>query len=127
MTTSLERLDGECGEALRRIGLSVKDTSSRGSWPITWRRPQWAGYTREQRCSIQALDRSIADYAAFETHDAFVKRIRAKHGRKTGFGAVSPNSRHHPDNRAVDRTFEDSGADRIWPKRTASWSLGPFA
>ena len=30
----------------------------------------------------QALDRSIEDYAAFETHDAFVNRIRAKHGRK---------------------------------------------
>ncbi len=33
----------------------------------------------------QALDPSIADYAAFETHDAFISRIRAKHGRKTGF------------------------------------------
>ena len=33
----------------------------------------------------QALDPSIEDYAAFETHDAFVERIRAKHGRKTGF------------------------------------------
>lgn len=33
----------------------------------------------------QALSSSIEDYAAFETHDAFVKRIRAKHGRKTGF------------------------------------------
>jgi hypothetical protein len=33
----------------------------------------------------QALDPSIEDYAAFETHDAFVNRIRAKHGRKTGF------------------------------------------
>jgi hypothetical protein len=33
----------------------------------------------------QALDRSIEDYAAFETHDAFVNRIHAKHGRKTGF------------------------------------------
>jgi hypothetical protein len=56
MTTSIERLDGECGEALRRIGLSLKDTSARGPrpWPITWRRPLWAGYTREQRCSIQA-------------------------------------------------------------------------
>ena len=33
----------------------------------------------------QALSSSIEDYAAFETHDAFVKRIRSKHGRKTGF------------------------------------------
>lgn len=56
MTTSLERLDGECGEALRRIGLFLKDTSARGPrpWPLTWRRLLWAGYTREQRCSIQA-------------------------------------------------------------------------
>jgi hypothetical protein len=33
----------------------------------------------------QALDPSIEDYAAFETHDAFVNRIRGKHGRKSGF------------------------------------------
>ena len=33
----------------------------------------------------QALSSSIEDYATFETHDAFVERIRAKHGRKTGF------------------------------------------
>ena len=28
LTTSLERLDGECGEELRRIGLPLKDMSS---------------------------------------------------------------------------------------------------
>ena len=33
----------------------------------------------------QALDPSIEDYATFETHDAFINRIRAKHGRKTSF------------------------------------------
>ena len=33
----------------------------------------------------QALDPSIEAYATFETHDAFVNRIRAKPGRKTGF------------------------------------------
>ena len=57
MTTSLERLDGECGEELRRIGFPLEDTSSRASrvqpWPIAWRRSVWTGYTREQRCSIQ--------------------------------------------------------------------------
>jgi hypothetical protein len=61
MTTSLERLDGECGEALRRIGLSLKETpSSRGPrpWPITWRRPLWAGYSRG--CSIQAFGQKVA-------------------------------------------------------------------
>ena len=61
MTTSLERLDGECGEVLRRIGLSLKDTSREPRrWPITWRRPLWAGYTREQRCSIQTLGQKVA-------------------------------------------------------------------
>ena len=60
MTTSLERLDGECGEELRRIGLPLEDTSSRASsgrpWPMPWRRSRWAGYTREQRCSIVASE-----------------------------------------------------------------------
>jgi hypothetical protein len=47
-------------------------------------------YTRYRHAArhvleCQALDWSIEDYAAFETHDAFVERIRAKHGRKTGF------------------------------------------
>ncbi|MGE5768781.1 MAG: DUF6880 family protein [Betaproteobacteria bacterium] len=32
-----------------------------------------------------ALDPIMEDYAAFENHDAFVERIRANHGRKTGF------------------------------------------
>lgn len=55
MTTSLERLDGECGEELRRIGMPLKDTSSRVQpWPIAWRRSLWTGYTRDQRSSIQA-------------------------------------------------------------------------
>jgi Family of unknown function (DUF6880) len=33
----------------------------------------------------QALDPNIEDYAAFEAHDAFVNRIRAKHSRKISF------------------------------------------
>ena len=45
MTTSLERLDGECGEELRRIGLPLKNASSQASrvqpWPIPWRRSLW--------------------------------------------------------------------------------------
>jgi len=64
MTTSLERLDGECGEELRRIGLPLEDTSSRASrdrpWPMAWRRSIWAGYTREQRCSIAASARKAS-------------------------------------------------------------------
>jgi hypothetical protein len=35
----------------------------------------------------QSLDRDIKDYGSFETHAAFVTRIRAKHSRKTGFWA----------------------------------------
>ena len=58
MTTSLERLDGECGEELRRLGLPLKEPSSQASrvqpWPIPWRRSLWAGYTRDQRSSVQA-------------------------------------------------------------------------
>jgi hypothetical protein len=45
----------------------------------------------------QALSSSIEDYAAFETHDAFVERIGAKMAAKPDFGAVAPSSRHHPD------------------------------
>jgi hypothetical protein len=57
MTTSLERLDGECGEELRRIGFPLENTSRASRvqpWPIAWRRSLWTGYTRDQRSSIQA-------------------------------------------------------------------------
>jgi hypothetical protein len=33
----------------------------------------------------QSLASAIQDYDPFETHQAFVARLRAKHGRKTGF------------------------------------------
>ena len=33
----------------------------------------------------QSLASAIQDYGLFETHQAFVARLRAKHGRKTGF------------------------------------------
>ena len=40
-----------------------------------------------------SLAPGIQDFGAFETHDAFVGRLRAKHGRKTGFwGQVSEAS-----------------------------------
>ncbi len=35
----------------------------------------------------QSLAPSIRDFGAFETHEAFVSRLRARHGRKTGFWA----------------------------------------
>ena len=33
----------------------------------------------------RALEPGIGDHGSFETHDAFVARLRARHGRKTGF------------------------------------------
>ena len=33
----------------------------------------------------RALEPEISDHGSFETHDAFVARLRARHGRKTGF------------------------------------------
>jgi hypothetical protein len=33
----------------------------------------------------RSLVASIQDFGTFETHEAFVNRLRAKHGRKTGF------------------------------------------
>ena len=36
----------------------------------------------------RSLATSIADHAPFETHEAFVSRLRAKHGRKSGFWSL---------------------------------------
>ncbi len=33
----------------------------------------------------RSLVASIQDFGTFETHEAFVSRLRVKHGRKTGF------------------------------------------
>jgi hypothetical protein len=33
----------------------------------------------------QALATGISDYREFETHEAFVSRLRARHSRKSGF------------------------------------------
>jgi hypothetical protein len=54
VTTSLERLEAECGEDLRRVGLSCNDPASRPGWPVPLRRVVWAGYTRQQRCGLVA-------------------------------------------------------------------------
>ena len=55
-TTSLDRLDVECGEQLRELGL-VKDAANESWWRPVWTggrwRPVWTGYTREQRRSIK--------------------------------------------------------------------------
>ena len=37
----------------------------------------------------RSLAAAIADYAPFETHEAFVSRLRAKHGRKSGFWSLN--------------------------------------
>jgi hypothetical protein len=46
--------------------------------------------TRYKHAARHLLEcRSLAagtrDFGTFETHDAFVSRLRARHGRKTGF------------------------------------------
>ena len=46
-TTSLDRLDAECGEQLRELGFCKNDGDDR-----RWR-PVWTGYTREQRRLIK--------------------------------------------------------------------------
>ena len=33
----------------------------------------------------RTLEASIGEHGSFETHDAFVARLQARHGRKTGF------------------------------------------
>ena len=51
-TTSRDRLDAECGGALRELGLSFRDEDDRT------RRPVWTGYTREQRRTMMIRERS---------------------------------------------------------------------
>src|SRR5512134_2499967 len=46
-TTSLDRLDAECGEQLRELGFCKNAGNER------WCRPVWTGYTREQRSLIK--------------------------------------------------------------------------
>ena len=35
------------------------------------------------------LARSLEDFAAFETHDAYVARLKTQHGRKFGFWSLT--------------------------------------
>ena len=54
-TTSLDRLDAECGEQLRELGF-FKNAANERWWRPVWAggwRPVWTGYTREQRRSIK--------------------------------------------------------------------------
>jgi hypothetical protein len=43
------------------------------------------GHVARHLMECQSLASAIQDYDPFETHQAFVARLRAKHGRKTGF------------------------------------------
>ena len=55
-TTSLARLDAECGESLRGIGFAKNDGDAdwwRPAWMDRPWRPVWAGYTPEQRRLIR--------------------------------------------------------------------------
>jgi hypothetical protein len=54
-TTSLERLDAECGGQLRELGLDSGDRWWRSTW-TDWR-PVWTGYTPEQRRLIKGGDK----------------------------------------------------------------------
>jgi hypothetical protein len=61
-TTSLDRLDAECGEQLRDLGLSKNrggnDTWWRSAWTDRRWRPVWTGYTPEQRRLIKGGNKS---------------------------------------------------------------------
>jgi hypothetical protein len=50
-TTSLDRLDAECGEQLRELGFDTGESWWRSAW-TDWR-PVWTGYTPEQRRLIR--------------------------------------------------------------------------
>ena len=62
-TTSLARLDAECGESLRAIGFAKNDGDAdwwRPAWTDRPWRPVWAGYTPEQRRLIQDRNKRAA-------------------------------------------------------------------
>jgi hypothetical protein len=62
-TTSLDRLDAECGEQLRGLGFSKNNGDD------NWCRSVWTGYTREQRRLIKEGNKPAALLQkAFKTH-----------------------------------------------------------
>jgi len=49
-----------------------------------------SGYKRLTRDQMAArLARDIPDFGAFETHDAYVARLKDEHGRKFGFWSLT--------------------------------------
>ena len=62
-TTSLARLDAECGESLRAIGFAKNDGDAdwwRPAWTDCPWRPVWAEYTLEQRRLIRDRNKRAA-------------------------------------------------------------------
>ena len=62
-TTSLDRLDTECGEPLRELGFAKSDGDAdwwRPGWHARPWRSVWTGYTPEQRRLIRAGNRPTA-------------------------------------------------------------------
>jgi hypothetical protein len=55
-TTSLDRLEAECGEQLRELGFNTGESWWRSAW-TDWR-PVWTGYTPEQRRLIKGEDKA---------------------------------------------------------------------
>jgi hypothetical protein len=43
------------------------------------------GHAARHLLECRSLEAGIGDHGRFETHEAFVARLRARHGRKTGF------------------------------------------
>ena len=60
-TTSLDRLDVECGEQLRELGLCNHSDTSWWRWTDRPWRPVWAGYTPEQRRLIRDGNKPAAE------------------------------------------------------------------
>lgn len=56
---------------------------------LTKARSKHYGYAPEQLGTCADLDRSIEDFAAFGTHDAYVARLKCQHGRKFGFWSIN--------------------------------------
>ena len=56
---------------------------------LTNARSKRYGYAAEHLGICADLARSIGDFGAFETHDAYLARLKTKHGRKFGFWSLT--------------------------------------
>ena len=56
---------------------------------LTQSRSSRYGHAARHLRDCAGLASAIADYGAFETHDAYVARLRRDHGRKTGFWSAA--------------------------------------